>query len=141
MSHDYSTSGFWCFELDFCIRSEKIIFRKNINNYDLKKIKISSQLTIFLLFGIVVIFVSLIFFTFKALLILGLVYLTSIPASYFSYKRTKKKLSKIKAIHGSAMFINKKNYTKIGKFDENFFLYLENDDLCLRKKNENNISI
>jgi hypothetical protein len=47
------------------------------------------------LFGIVVIFVSLIFFTFKALLGLGLLYLVSIPGSYFLYKRTNKKLSKI----------------------------------------------
>ena len=67
----------------------------NIPTFSLKKIKISSQLTIFLLFGIVVIFVSLIFFTFKALLVLGLFYLASIPASYFLYKRTSKKLSKI----------------------------------------------
>ena len=51
--------------------------------------------SIFLLFGIVVIFVSLIFFTFKALLVLSLLYLMSVPASYFLYKRTNKKLSKI----------------------------------------------
>jgi CDP-diacylglycerol--serine O-phosphatidyltransferase len=72
-----------------------ILLISNIPTFSLKKIKISSQLTIFLLFGIVVIFVSLIFFTFKALLVLGLLYLTSIPASYFLYKRTNKRLSKI----------------------------------------------
>jgi CDP-diacylglycerol--serine O-phosphatidyltransferase len=66
-----------------------------IPTFSLKKIKISSQLTIFLLFGIVVIFVSLIFFTFKALLVIGILYLVSIPGSYFIYKRTSKKLSKI----------------------------------------------
>ena len=47
------------------------------------------------LFGIVVIFVSLIFFTFKALLVLGLLYITSIPVSYFLYKKTSKQLNKI----------------------------------------------
>ena len=67
----------------------------NIPTFSLKKIKTSSQLTIFLLFGIVIIFVSLIFFTFKALLVLGLLYIASIPASYFLYKKTNKKLSKI----------------------------------------------
>jgi CDP-diacylglycerol--serine O-phosphatidyltransferase len=66
----------------------------NIPTFSLKKIKTSSQLTIFLLFGIVVIFVSLIFFTFKALLVLGLLYLASLPVSYILYKKTSKKLSK-----------------------------------------------
>jgi CDP-diacylglycerol--serine O-phosphatidyltransferase len=72
-----------------------VLLISNIPTFSLKKIQISSQLTIFLLFGIVVVFVLLIFFTFKALLVLGLFYLTSIPISYFLYKRTNKKLSKI----------------------------------------------
>ncbi len=72
-----------------------VLLISNIPTFSLKKIKISSQLTIFLLFGIAVIFVSLIFFTFKALLVLGLLYLVSIPVSYFLYKKTNKKLSKI----------------------------------------------
>jgi len=71
-----------------------VLLISNIPTFSLKKIKISSQLTIFLLFGIVVFFVSLIFFTFKALLVLSLLYLTSIPASYFLYKRTSRRLSK-----------------------------------------------
>ena len=71
-----------------------ILLISNIPTFSLKKIKVSSKLTIFLLFGIVVIFVSLIFFTFKALLLLGLLYLSSIPISYFFYKKTSKKLSK-----------------------------------------------
>ena len=36
------------------------------------------------------------------------------------------------------MLINKKKFSDNIYFDENFFLYLENDDLCLRKKKENN---
>ena len=71
-----------------------ILLISNIPTFSLKKIKVSSKLTIFLLFGIVVIFVSLIFFTFKALLLLGLLYLSSITISYFFYKKTSKKLSK-----------------------------------------------
>ena len=72
-----------------------ILLISNIPTFSLKKIKISSQLTIFLLFGIAIIFVSLIFFTFKALLVLGLLYLISIPVSYFLYKKTNRILSKI----------------------------------------------
>jgi len=72
-----------------------VLLISNIPTFSLKKIKTSSQLTIFLLFGIVIIFVSLIFFTFKALLVLSLLYLISIPVSYVLYKRTSKRLSKI----------------------------------------------
>ena len=42
------------------------------------------------------------------------------------------KLSKINAIHGSAMFMKLKNYYKIGKFDENLFLFYEENDFCKR---------
>jgi hypothetical protein len=38
----------------------------------------------------------------------------------------------IDSIHGSFMFINKKRYYEIGKFDENFFLYFEETDFCKR---------
>ena len=72
-----------------------VLLISNIPTFSLKKIKTTSQLTIFLLFGIAIIFVSLIFFTFKALLVLGFLYICSIPVSYFLYKKTSKKLSKI----------------------------------------------
>ena len=72
-----------------------VLMISNIPTFSLKKIKTSSQLTIFLLFGIAVTIVSLIFFTFKALLTLGLLYLISIPVSCFLYKKTNKRLSKI----------------------------------------------
>jgi len=38
---------------------------------------------------------------------------------------------KVDYVDGFAMVLNKKNF-KDGFFDENFFLYLENNDLCLR---------
>ena len=60
-----------------------VLLISKIPTFSLKKIKISSQLTIFLLFGIVILFVSLIFFTFESLLIIGLRYLVTIPVSYF----------------------------------------------------------
>ena len=45
----------------------------------------------------------------------------------------------VDSVDGFAMLINKNKFKDNIYFDENFFLYLENDDLCLRKKNENNI--
>ena len=42
----------------------------------------------------------------------------------------------VDSVDGFAMLINKKKFKDNYYFDENFFLYLENEDLCLRKKNE-----
>ena len=64
-----------------------------VPTFSLKKIKVSSQLSIFLLFGIVIIFISIIFFTFESLLIIGGIYLLSIPVSFYLYKRTNKKIN------------------------------------------------
>ena len=44
----------------------------------------------------------------------------------------------VDSVDGFAMLINKNKFSDNVYFDENFFLYLENDDLCLRKKKENN---
>ena len=44
----------------------------------------------------------------------------------------------VDSVDGFAMLINKNKFKDNFYFDENFFLYLENDDLCLRKKKENN---
>jgi len=41
---------------------------------------------------------------------------------------------KINSIHGSCMFMNKENFNKIGRFDENFFLYFEETEFCYRAK-------
>ena len=43
-------------------------------------------------------------------------------------------LGKIDSIHGSCMFIDKDIFFKIGKFDENFFLYFEETEYCYRAK-------
>ena len=53
-----------------------------------------------------------------------------------SHKQINEKLEfgKINSIHGSCMFIKKKNFELIGKFDENFFLYFEETDYCYRAK-------
>ena len=68
-----------------------ILLISKVPTFSLKKIKIPRSLTIFLLFGIASIFVSLIFFTFNTLFIIGLVYLSTLPLSYYFYKKAYKK--------------------------------------------------
>ena len=53
-----------------------------------------------------------------------------------SHKQIKEDLDfgEIDSIHGSCMFINKIEFIKIGKFDENFFLYFEETEYCYRAK-------
>ena len=43
---------------------------------------------------------------------------------------------KVDSVDGYAMLFNKSRFKDNIYFDENFFLYLENDDLCFRKKKE-----
>ena len=64
---------------------------------------------------------------------------------YPNYKIMNKKIKNdnpdflnVDSVDGYAMLINKNKFNDNIYFDENFFLYLENDDLCLRKKKENN---
>ena len=44
----------------------------------------------------------------------------------------------VDSVDGFAMLINKRKFKDDLYFDENFFLYLENDDLCLRQKKKYN---
>ena len=47
---------------------------------------------------------------------------------------TVEKILSVDRIDGYSMLINKNKFKDNVYFDENFFLYLENDDLCLKKK-------
>ena len=38
---------------------------------------------------------------------------------------------------GSCMFLRKKDFIKIGLFDENFFIFFSDDDLCRKIKRAN----
>ena len=51
-----------------------------------KKISVSPKTTVFILLGIGMTFISLLFYTFTTLLIFCLIYLISIPISFFMYK-------------------------------------------------------
>ena len=57
----------------------------------LKKISISPKATAFILLGIGIIFISLLDYTFETLLVFGLIYLISIPVSFFMYNKNNKK--------------------------------------------------
>ncbi len=73
-----------------------LLLVSKIPTLSFKKISISSKTTIFLLLTAGLIFIALLFYTFEALLIFGLVYILSIPASIFIYKsQQKKNISKI----------------------------------------------
>ena len=59
-----------------------------------------------------------------------------------SNKIFKQNIIEADSVDGFAMLINKKKFEKNNFFDENFFLFLENDDLCKRtKKLGNNIYV
>ncbi|MBD1138362.1 CDP-diacylglycerol--serine O-phosphatidyltransferase [Pelagibacterales bacterium SAG-MED41] len=68
-----------------------ILLVSKIPTLALKKISISPKTTVFLLLGIGIIFIALLFYTFETLLIFGIVYLISIPVSIISYKKQIKK--------------------------------------------------
>jgi GT2 family glycosyltransferase len=51
-------------------------------------------------------------------------------------KKPPNESSEIPIMGGAAIFVKKENYLKVGGFDENIFLYHEDDDLSLRLKKE-----
>ena len=68
-----------------------VLLVSKIPTLSLKKISISPKATAFILLGIGIIFISLLDYTFETLLVFGLVYLISIPVSFFMYKNKNKK--------------------------------------------------
>ena len=59
--------------------------------FSFKKISISPKSTVFILLVIGAIFIALLFYTFESLLIFSVLYLFSIPLSFFFYKKQYKK--------------------------------------------------
>ncbi len=68
-----------------------ILLVSKIPTLSLKKISISPKTTGFILLGIGIIFISLMFFTFETLLVMSIVYLISLPLSYVMYNNQSKK--------------------------------------------------
>ena len=58
-----------------------------IPTFAFKKISIPRRMTIFALFGVVLFFGLLLIYTFKVLVICGLIYICLIPIGYFSYQK------------------------------------------------------
>jgi CDP-diacylglycerol--serine O-phosphatidyltransferase len=61
-----------------------------VPTFAFKKISIPRRMTIFVLFGIVLFFGLLLIYTFKVLVICGLIYICLIPIGYFNYQKTQK---------------------------------------------------
>ena len=68
-----------------------ILLVSKIPTLSLKKISISPKTTVFLLLGIGIVFIALLFYTLETLLIFGLGYLISIPVSLMTYNNLRKK--------------------------------------------------
>jgi CDP-diacylglycerol--serine O-phosphatidyltransferase len=58
-----------------------------IPTFAFKKIAIPRRMTIFVLFGIVLFFGLLLIYTFKVLIVCGLIYICLIPFGYFNYRK------------------------------------------------------
>ena len=72
-----------------------IMLVSKIPTLALKKISISPKTTVFLLLGIGLVFIALLFYTLETLLAFGLIYLISIPISVVLFRVQNKKNSKI----------------------------------------------
>ena len=70
-----------------------LLLVSKVPTLSLKKISISPKTTIFLLLAAGIIFIALLFYTFETLLVFSILYLLSIPASFFIFKKQQKKYS------------------------------------------------
>ena len=68
-----------------------ILLVSKIPTLSLKKISISPKATVFLLLGIGIVFISLLFYTLETLLAFGICYLITIPVSTLIYRNQSKK--------------------------------------------------
>ena len=80
----------------FLILIVALLLISKIPTFSLKKIKVSSKLSIFLLFGIVLFFGLLLVYTFNVIAISAIVYLLLLPISYVHYQKIKNKHEKDK---------------------------------------------
>jgi CDP-diacylglycerol--serine O-phosphatidyltransferase len=70
-----------------------VLLVSKIPTLALKKISISPKATVFLLLGMGVVFISLLFYTLESLLAFGIIYLISIPIGMIIYNQKNKKIS------------------------------------------------
>ena len=95
----YSLSGFEIFNVNYNIVVPfffiiiSILLISKFPTYSLKKIIVPRTMTIFLLFTIVLYFGLLLIYTFKVMIVSGILYLFFIPISFFHYLKLNKKYS------------------------------------------------
>ncbi len=70
-----------------------VLLVSKIPTLALKKISISPKATVFLLLGMGVVFICLLFYTLESLLAFGIIYLISIPIGMIIYNKQNKKIS------------------------------------------------
>ncbi|MFL2883561.1 MAG: CDP-diacylglycerol--serine O-phosphatidyltransferase [Pelagibacteraceae bacterium] len=68
-----------------------ILLISKLPTFSFKKITIQSKMTIFILFTVGILFVSLIFYTFETLLLIGLFYILTLPLSFYFFNKQDKK--------------------------------------------------
>ena len=68
-----------------------ILLISKFPTFSFKNISIPPKFTIFILFGIAISFVSLMFFTFETMLVFGIGYLVTIPIAFITYKLRNKR--------------------------------------------------
>jgi len=92
----YSLSDFFIyyqkndFSLYFIIIASFLMISK-VPTYAFKKIKVNKPFVLLILLSFVLLFSFLITYTFNTLFVMGLIYICSIPISFFNYKILKKK--------------------------------------------------
>ncbi len=93
----YSLSGFNFIKINYEILvpiffvTISFLLISKFPTYSLKKIVVPRQTTIFLLFTIVLYFGLLLIYTFKVIIISGIIYLLFIPISYIHFLKLNKK--------------------------------------------------
>ena len=93
----FSLSEFDFFDINYKIIvplffiSISFLLISKVPTYSLKKIIVPRTMTIFLLFSVVLFFGLLLIYSFKFMVIFGMVYLFFIPISFFHYVKLKKK--------------------------------------------------
>ena len=93
----YDISGFSFFAISsntvvpFLFVGISLLLISKVPTYSFKKISVQRKSTIFLLFGFVLFFALLLIYPFKVIVISGIIYLLSIPISYFHFRKLSKK--------------------------------------------------
>ncbi len=93
----YSLSDIQVFEINYDIFVPilfvliSVLLISKLPTYAFKKISVPRNMTIFLLFGVVLYFGLLLIYTFNAIVISGLIYFIMIPISFMHYNKSSKK--------------------------------------------------